>query len=250
MNYCKTITMIFFFFGTELQSLTLVLSMIGKMGSAAAFGVIYIYTAELYPTVVRNGAMGTSSCIARFGGMAAPYIASTVSIARWWEVGKYTKMVYQCMYQHPINANYLHFYVSSDIWIINGVSVLHELSSMPYQVGISRFSTRFVKVTPKNQIQQNLCSVFAGWFCKRQIRAGVAIGDIWWIFCHSRTSHPDASRNPEPKTTGDDSRWNRLWKVNQNLPHITRLKLIYLMYTITGWFKIWSYFDYKSKCEA
>lgn len=61
----------------ELQSLTLVLSMIGKMGSAAAFGVIYIYTAELYPTVVRNGAMGTSSCIARFGGMAAPYIAST-----------------------------------------------------------------------------------------------------------------------------------------------------------------------------
>lgn len=82
MNYCKTITLIFFFFGTELQSLTLVLSMIGKMGSAAAFGVIYIYTAELYPTVVRNGAMGTSSCIARFGGMAAPYIASTVSIAR------------------------------------------------------------------------------------------------------------------------------------------------------------------------
>lgn len=128
MNYCKTKTMIFFFFGTELQSLTLVLSMIGKMGSAAAFGVIYIYTAELYPTVVRNGAMGTSSCIARFGGMAAPYIASTVSIARWLEVGKYTKMVYQCMYQHPINANYLHFSVSSDIWIINWVSVLHELS--------------------------------------------------------------------------------------------------------------------------
>ncbi|XP_062566025.1 organic cation transporter protein-like [Saccostrea cucullata] len=61
----------------ELSSLTLVLSIIGKMGSSAAFGVIYIYTAELYPTVVRNGAMGTSSCIARFGGMAAPYIAST-----------------------------------------------------------------------------------------------------------------------------------------------------------------------------
>ena len=51
------------------------------MGAAAAFGVIYIYTAELYPTVVRNGAMGTSSCIARFGAMAAPYIASTVRMA-------------------------------------------------------------------------------------------------------------------------------------------------------------------------
>ena len=51
------------------------------MGAAAAFGVIYMYTAELYPTVVRNGAMGTSSCIARFGGMAAPYVASTVRMA-------------------------------------------------------------------------------------------------------------------------------------------------------------------------
>ncbi|XP_078335241.1 organic cation transporter protein-like [Crassostrea virginica] len=61
----------------ELAVLTLILSIIGKMGAAAAFGVIYIYTAELYPTVVRNGAMGTSSCVARFGGMAAPYIAST-----------------------------------------------------------------------------------------------------------------------------------------------------------------------------
>ena len=66
---------------TELAVLTLILSIIGKMGAAAAFGVIYIYTAELYPTVVRNGAMGTSSCIARFGGMAAPYVASTVRMA-------------------------------------------------------------------------------------------------------------------------------------------------------------------------
>lgn len=95
----------FLFFVAELQSLTLVLSIIGKMGSAAAFGVIYIYTAELYPTVVRNGAMGTSSCIARFGGMAAPYIASTVSIARWWEVSKYTNLAYQCMCQDTIKGH-------------------------------------------------------------------------------------------------------------------------------------------------
>ncbi|KAK3097630.1 hypothetical protein FSP39_011541 [Pinctada imbricata] len=62
---------------TCLHPLTLTLSFIGKTSSAAAFGVIYIFSAELYPTIVRNGAMGASSCIARFGGMAAPYIAQT-----------------------------------------------------------------------------------------------------------------------------------------------------------------------------
>ncbi|KAK3086309.1 hypothetical protein FSP39_016703 [Pinctada imbricata] len=63
--------------GEAMKPLTLVFSIIGKMGSAAAFGIIYIYSAELYPTVVRNGGMGASSCIARFGGMAAPYIAQS-----------------------------------------------------------------------------------------------------------------------------------------------------------------------------
>ena len=48
-------------FFSELQPLTLTLAIIGEMGSAAAFGLIYIYSLELYPTVVRNGEMGLSS---------------------------------------------------------------------------------------------------------------------------------------------------------------------------------------------
>jgi hypothetical protein len=36
------------------------LAIIGEMGSAAAFGLIYIYYLELYPTVVRNGGMELS----------------------------------------------------------------------------------------------------------------------------------------------------------------------------------------------
>ena len=63
---------------TELQPLTLTLAIIGKGGSAAAFGIIYVYSMELYPTVVRNGGMGLSSCIARVGGMVAPYVAQSV----------------------------------------------------------------------------------------------------------------------------------------------------------------------------
>ncbi|XP_062596760.1 organic cation transporter protein-like [Saccostrea cucullata] len=54
---------------------TVILAMLGKIGAAAAFAVIYVWSAELYPTVVRNVAMGASSSCARIGGMVSPYIA-------------------------------------------------------------------------------------------------------------------------------------------------------------------------------
>ncbi|GAB1603026.1 organic cation transporter protein-like, partial [Argonauta hians] len=41
---------------------------------SASFGVIYNYTAELFPTVIRNSVLGLSSCFGRFGSMAAPYV--------------------------------------------------------------------------------------------------------------------------------------------------------------------------------
>lgn len=63
------------FGGPELYPLTITLAMFGKIGSAAAFSVVYTFSLELFPTVVRNGAMGVSSCVARIGSMAAPYIA-------------------------------------------------------------------------------------------------------------------------------------------------------------------------------
>ncbi|XP_033740119.1 organic cation transporter protein-like [Pecten maximus] len=66
--------------GKELEPLTLALAVLGKMGSAAAFGVVYVYSMELYPTVVRNGGMGASSCVARIGGMISPYIAQSGEI--------------------------------------------------------------------------------------------------------------------------------------------------------------------------
>ena len=53
-----------------------VLSCLGKMGSSAAFSLIYLYSAEMFPTAVRNTALGTCSMVARVGGFMAPYIAS------------------------------------------------------------------------------------------------------------------------------------------------------------------------------
>ena len=38
------------------------------------FAIAYLYTAELFPTSVRNVAVGAASTFARVGSMSAPYI--------------------------------------------------------------------------------------------------------------------------------------------------------------------------------
>lgn len=65
---------------TGLTPITVTLAMLGKVGIAAAFAVIYVWAAELFPTVVRNQGMGASSMFARVGGMGAPYIADIVRL--------------------------------------------------------------------------------------------------------------------------------------------------------------------------
>ncbi|XP_056141478.1 organic cation/carnitine transporter 2 [Lampris incognitus] len=57
-----------------LHELTLALVMIGKFGFTMAFSTVYIYTAEIYPTVLRNMGIGICSSAARIGSITAPYI--------------------------------------------------------------------------------------------------------------------------------------------------------------------------------
>lgn len=63
-----------------------VFALIGKFGSAAAYPIVYVFSAELFPTVVRNAGMGTSSCVSRMGGMIAPYVADLVSFEHAFSV--------------------------------------------------------------------------------------------------------------------------------------------------------------------
>ena len=46
----------------------------GRFCISASFAVVYVYAAELFPTVVRNAGMGISSLSARVGGIVAPFI--------------------------------------------------------------------------------------------------------------------------------------------------------------------------------
>nr|XP_039252270.1 solute carrier family 22 member 15-like [Styela clava] len=54
----------------------LILSMVAKVGSSGCFTLIYVYTPELFPTVVRNVGLGSMSTVARIGSMTAPFLAT------------------------------------------------------------------------------------------------------------------------------------------------------------------------------
>nr|CDQ08046.1 Bm12380 [Brugia malayi] len=51
---------------------------VGKFGIAASFAVIYLFSGELYPTVVRALGMGMSSMVAGSGLILAPYVVRLV----------------------------------------------------------------------------------------------------------------------------------------------------------------------------
>ncbi|XP_030638310.1 solute carrier family 22 member 6 [Chanos chanos] len=57
-----------------LQTLRTSLAVIGKGCLAASFNCCYLYSGELYPTVVRQNGMGWVSMMARLGAMVAPLV--------------------------------------------------------------------------------------------------------------------------------------------------------------------------------
>ena len=57
------------------------LTMAGKFGASAAFGIVFLYTAELFPTPLRNSAVGLCSTCARLGGICAPLVTDLGTIS-------------------------------------------------------------------------------------------------------------------------------------------------------------------------
>ncbi|XP_076024724.1 organic cation/carnitine transporter 2-like [Genypterus blacodes] len=57
----------------NLNGLAIALEMMGKFALTIAYAIVYAYTVELYPTVLRNTALGVCSMVGRLGAITAPY---------------------------------------------------------------------------------------------------------------------------------------------------------------------------------
>ncbi|KAM4620407.1 organic cation/carnitine transporter 2-like [Polymixia lowei] len=57
----------------SLPHLSVALEMLGKFGTASGTALMFAYTGELYPTVIRNTAVGTCAMVSRVGSALAPY---------------------------------------------------------------------------------------------------------------------------------------------------------------------------------
>ncbi|KAL0830657.1 hypothetical protein ABMA28_002794 [Loxostege sticticalis] len=62
---------------------SLALGIIGVLFSYMIFVVVYLFCSEMFPTVVRNAAIGISSMMARVGSMIAPFVADFRPFGQW-----------------------------------------------------------------------------------------------------------------------------------------------------------------------
>ncbi|XP_058450230.1 organic cation transporter protein [Malaya genurostris] len=60
------------------------LAMLGRLGITAVYAVLTLHTAELFPTEIRNTALGICSTMAHIGSIAAPYIVDLLGQFAWW----------------------------------------------------------------------------------------------------------------------------------------------------------------------
>ncbi|XP_061596480.1 solute carrier family 22 member 4-like isoform X3 [Cololabis saira] len=60
----------------HLSSLALTLEMISKYAFTTGFSLMFAYTTELYPTVLRNTATGTTNTVGRLGSCITPFLLS------------------------------------------------------------------------------------------------------------------------------------------------------------------------------
>ncbi|PRD24071.1 UNVERIFIED_CONTAM: Solute carrier family 22 member 8 [Trichonephila clavipes] len=66
--------MLEFYRTSEFPLLKTSLAMAGKFCVTGSFGLLYLYTSEMYPTAVRSVTLGSCSMFARIGSILAPFV--------------------------------------------------------------------------------------------------------------------------------------------------------------------------------
>uniref|UniRef100_A0A915IF67 Uncharacterized protein n=1 Tax=Romanomermis culicivorax TaxID=13658 RepID=A0A915IF67_ROMCU len=61
--------------GDAMQYVRMALVIIGKMILTCVFVILYVYTPELFPTVIRSTGVGCCSMVSRVGGIVASYLS-------------------------------------------------------------------------------------------------------------------------------------------------------------------------------
>ncbi|XP_049846933.1 organic cation transporter protein-like [Schistocerca gregaria] len=61
----------------------ILLAALGIIGMSTSFPTVYLYSGELFPTVVRNVGVGSSSMCARVGSMVAPFVSSLIHYSEY-----------------------------------------------------------------------------------------------------------------------------------------------------------------------
>lgn len=69
---------------SDLETLRLVLFLLGKFGISVVFTSLYLFTSELYPTEYRHTLLAFSSMIGRIGSITAPLTPALVSTAFYY----------------------------------------------------------------------------------------------------------------------------------------------------------------------
>lgn len=65
-------------------NLVVLFAMMGRFGITAVYSIVTLYTAELFPTTIRNSALGTCSTMAHVGSISAPYVVDILGLLGWY----------------------------------------------------------------------------------------------------------------------------------------------------------------------
>lgn len=126
-----------------MQWLVIVLAMIGKLAVTASYEIIYVFSAEQYPTVIRNVGVGACSTIARVGGIIAPYILYSVSNSQA-----------SCSIRLYYYSKSIKFNIDNTVEFLGAIAIRH--------IGIRRVDCRTDGVATSGNVEPEITRVYTG----------------------------------------------------------------------------------------